>query len=326
MPPMVPIWYRGPPYARRSVRRMRFSISIPQIVADGAFDADGMRAYLARAEELGFDGAWTVEGVVNTMPQLAPLETLTFAASCTQRLRLGCAVFVSSLHSPLHLAKSVSSLDQISRGRVEVGLGTGGPRQFPAFGLSAEGYVTRFTEVTEVMKAVWTQERATYDGRFFQLDGVPMEPKPFQKPRPPVWYGGHHPNALRRAVRHADGFFGAGSATTAAFAEEVRTVREEMKAQDRPDFRIAKRIYIAVDDDPERARTRMAEALVRYYRFQNPNADKLIAVAVTGTPDDCVRGVQEVADAGAEMILLNPLFDDAEQMERLAAEVMPRVA
>lgn len=305
---------------------MRFSISIPQIVEDGAFDADATRAYLARAEELGFEGVWTVEGVTNTMPQLAPMETLTFAASCTERLRLGCAVFVFSVHSPLHLAKAISSLDQISRGRVEVGLGTGGRRAFPAFGLSADGFVTRFTEGIEVMKAAWTQDRATYDGRFFQLDGLPMEPKPFQKPRPPVWIGGHHPNALRRAVRHADGFFGAGSATTAAFAEEVRTIRAEMQAQNHPDFRINKRIYIAVDDDAERARTRMTEALVRYYSFANPNAAALIDVAVTGTPDDCVRGVQEVADAGAEMILLNPLFDDAEQMERLAAEVMPRIS
>lgn len=305
---------------------MRFSISIPQLAEDGRFDADAMRAYLRRAEEIGFEGAWTAEMTVGTLPQLGPVETLTFAATCTERMRLGCAVFISTLHSPLHLAKSLGSLDVMSGGRLEVGLGLGGrQRPFAAFGVSPDGFVTRFTEGFQVMRAAWTQERATFDGRFFQLDGIPMEPKPLQKPHPPVWFGGGHPNALRRAVRYANGFIGAGSQTTAAFTDQVRTVRAELDEQGRTDFQIAKRIYIAVDDDPDRARQRMTDALVRMYGFFNPNAAALVNVVVAGTPDDCVRGVQEVADAGAEMILLNPLFDDAEQMERLAAEVMPRV-
>ena len=305
---------------------MDFSVSIPQFFEDGTYDQGAVRAYLRRAEEIGFGGAWTVEGTVGTMPQIAPLETLTFAATCTERMRLGCGVFIGTLNSPLHLAKALASLDQISGGRVEAGLGSGGRRQFPAFGVSGEHYVTRFIEGFKVMREVWTQERATFDGRFFQLDGIAMEPKPYQKPYPPVWFGGSHPNALRRAVRYGSGFLGAGSQTTAAFTDQVRVVREQMAAQDRPDFRIAKRIYIAVDDDPERARARMTDALVRMYGYFNPRAAELISVAVTGTPDDCVRGVQEVADAGAEMILLNPMFDEREQMERLAAEVMPRVS
>jgi probable F420-dependent oxidoreductase len=305
---------------------VQFAISIPQVVSDGTFDPAAMRAYLARAEELGFTGAWAQEQVIGTLPMLAPLETLTCAAACTERIRLGCAVLVTSLYSPVHLAKSLSTLDQLSRGRLEVGVGTGGRRMFSAFAVDPETFVARFSEGLHLMRALWSEPRVTFDGRFWQLTGAAMEPKPFQKPGPPVWFGGGHPAALRRAVRLGDGFFGAGSATTAQFAEHVQTVRAELAVQGRDPaaFPIAKRVYIAVDDDSERARAGITAALDRVYGFFG--ARDLTPVAVYGTPDDCARGLREVADAGAEMILLNPLYDDAEQMERLAAEVVPQLA
>ena len=108
----------------------------------------------------------------------------------------------------------------------------------------------------------------TFDGRFWQLDGAAMEPKPFQKPHPPLWFGGSAPAALRRAVRHGDGFFGAGSSTTAEFAEQVPIVREALAehGRDPASFRIAKRVYIAVDDDAERARAAHGRRLGRGLR------------------------------------------------------------
>jgi alkanesulfonate monooxygenase SsuD/methylene tetrahydromethanopterin reductase-like flavin-dependent oxidoreductase (luciferase family) len=81
---------------------LRFAISIPQFVADATFDPAGLRAYLARAEARGFDSAWTMEQVLGAAPVLGPIETMTYAAACTQRLRLGCVVFVTPLHSPVH--------------------------------------------------------------------------------------------------------------------------------------------------------------------------------------------------------------------------------
>jgi Luciferase-like monooxygenase len=105
---------------------MRFAISIPQHVPDGTFEPATLRAYLSRAESLGFHSAWTQEAVLSSAPLVARLELMAFAAACTERLRLGCAVFVSPLHNPVHLAKSISTLDQLSRGRIEVGLGIGG--------------------------------------------------------------------------------------------------------------------------------------------------------------------------------------------------------
>ena len=305
----------------------RFAISIPQSVADGRFDPAAFRADLARAEALGFDSAWTQEQVLGQTPLLGPIETMTYAAACTERLRLGCAVFVSPLYSPVHLAKSLSTLDQLSRGRIEVGVATGGRfRMFSAFGVDPDSLVARFTEGLELMKALWTEPQVSFDGRFWQLDGAAMEPKPFQKPHPPLWFGASHPDALRRAVRLGDGFIGAGSSTTEQFADHVRVLRDALAetGRDADGFPIAKRVYLGIDDDPGRARERVATALDELYGYFGLRG-RLVPVAVFGPPDACVQGLREVVEAGAELILLTPLFDEAEQMERLAAEVVPQL-
>src|SRR6266536_3292034 len=126
---------------------MRFAISIPQHVSDGAFDPAALRGYLARAEALGFESAWTQEQILGSSPRLGPIEVMSYAAACTERLRLGCAVFVTPLYGPVHLAKSISTLDQLSRGRLEVGVGTGGRgRMFSGFGVDPDTLVARFNE------------------------------------------------------------------------------------------------------------------------------------------------------------------------------------
>jgi probable F420-dependent oxidoreductase len=304
---------------------MKFAIAIPQFYADGEFDPAAFRAYFARAEELGFDSAWTQEGTLGPGPQLSPIEAMTYAAACTDQLRLGCVVFVSTLHSPVHLAKSLSTLDQLSRGRIEVGVGTGGKgRPFAAFGVDPSRYVSRFTEGLALMKALWTEPRVTFDGEFWQLENAAMEPKPFQKPYPRLWFGGASEPALRRAVRLGDGFFGAGSSSTARFAEQVQIVRGALAEAGRPagDFPVAKRVYIAIDEDAERARSRTNAALERIYGVRVPAIE---AAAITGTAADCVREVNQVAEAGAELILFTALFDQREQMEQLAAMILPKL-
>lgn len=302
---------------------MRFAISIPQRIPDGAFDPTRLRDYLIRAESLGFESAWTQEAVLSSAPTLAPLELMTFAAACTQQLRLGCAVFVSPLHNPVHLAKAISTLDQLSRGRIEVGIATGGKgRMFSAFEVDPASLVARFTEGLRLMKACWTEPRITFNGRYWQLDGAAMEPKPFQKPHPPLWIGGNHPAAVRRALRFGDGFFGAGSSTTEQFAQQVQVLRaaQAESDQDISNFQMAKRVYIAIDDNASRAHERVDGELKRIY-----GASGLSDFAVYGPPSTCITGLQEVAAAGAQLIQLHLLFDDAEQMERLAAEVIPQL-
>jgi probable F420-dependent oxidoreductase len=305
---------------------MRFAISIPQFYADGEFDPVAFQNYFAGVEQLPYDSAWAHESVLSSTPQLSPIETMTYAAACTQRLRLGCAVFVSTLHSPVHLARSMSTLDQLSGGRVDVGIGTGGgQQQFAAFGISAERYAARFTEGIAVMKALWTEQRASFNGEFWQLTDVGMEPKPVQKPHPPVWIGAVANRALRRAARLGDGFFGSGGSTIDRFAEQVGVVRVALAeaGRDPGGYPIAKRLYIGVDDHADRARLRMRAAMEQMYG--RPVAD-IEAAAVAGTPADCAEAVARTAAAGADLILFTTRYEHDEQAALLAEEVIPLVS
>jgi alkanesulfonate monooxygenase SsuD/methylene tetrahydromethanopterin reductase-like flavin-dependent oxidoreductase (luciferase family) len=310
---------------------MRFAIGIPQLYPDGSFSPSDFKSYLARVEEHRvFESAWTQEMVLGTAPQLAPLEVMTYAAACTSTLRLGCTVFVTTLHTPAHLAKALATLDQLSGGRLEIGVGSGGSgRPFAAFGVSPTRWLPRFIEGVQLMKALWTEPSVTFDGEFWQLENAAMEPKPLQKPYPRLWFGGSAPAAVRRGVRLCDGFFGAGSSATPAFASQVAIVRETLA--DDPagrtvgfgpgEFPIAKRVYIGIDpSSSSQARMRMNEALARVYGGRVPATE---AAAVTRTVNECVDGVRAVIEAGAEMILFTPLYDNLEHMEVIADQIIP---
>jgi alkanesulfonate monooxygenase SsuD/methylene tetrahydromethanopterin reductase-like flavin-dependent oxidoreductase (luciferase family) len=237
-------------------------------------------------------------------------------------------VLVSSLHDPLQLAASVTAVDRLSHGRLDVGVAPGGGRrEFAAFGVARETFVRYFTEGLELMKAAWSDEpRVTFHGRFRDVDDLPIQPKPVQRPHPPIWFGANAPAALSRAVRLGDGFLGAGSSSTESFAAAVQVVRQQLDEQgrDATQFRIGKRVYLMVDDDGARARERVMAGLRRIYGTMAG----IDAVPVAGTPEEVARGLQEVIDAGAQMVLCNPVgatvADDREQMERLAAEVLPQ--
>src|SRR5271168_2366488 len=160
---------------------VRFSISIHQFDETG-FDAAGLRDYLTRAEELGFEGGWVLEQTVGEAPLLAPLELLAYAAACTERLRLGVAVLVSSLHDPLQLASAVTAVDRLCHGRLDVGVAPGGGfRAFAAFEVANANCRNSFTEGVELMKAAWYDEpRVTFQGRFRKVARIPIQPKHVQ--------------------------------------------------------------------------------------------------------------------------------------------------
>ncbi|HEU5320462.1 MAG TPA: LLM class flavin-dependent oxidoreductase, partial [Methylomirabilota bacterium] len=301
---------------------MKLGVAIPQTFRDARVEPARLEAYLRRAEALGFDSAWVIEQVLGSIPSLEPVEVLAFATAVTRRLRLGTAVLLSALRSPVHLAKSLATLDHLSEGRLVVGVGLGGSTKvYPAHGLTAERRVARFVEGLRVMKRLWTEPRVTLQGDFFRLENVSMEPKPLQQPHPPLWFGGHHPRALERAVELGDGFMGAGSASTASFAEQVAVLRGRLEAarRDPATFPVGKRVYIAVDADRPRAARRLSEWFGAFYG----RPELAEQVAVWGDVQECVDGLAEVARAGAGLIMLHPVFDEAEQLERFAAELRP---
>ena len=307
-----------------TVEQVRIGVAIPQVFIDGPVDMTWVRDWILRSEALGFDSIWVQENIVGDFPCLEPVSLLCYAAALTSKIRLGTSVMVAPLRNPIQLAKSLSSLDQMSHGRLTVGLGLGGRTgDYPTFGIDPERRVRRLVEVVEVMKALWTQSAANYQGQFWQLDGTPMEPKPVQLPHPPVWFGGSHPAALRRAVRHGNGWMGAGSSSTAQFAEAVGHLKRflEESGQDPSSFPISKRVYLAVDNDQRRAERHLRE----WFAVRYKNAERASQVSVWGSVSSCVEQLAEILATGAQHLMLNPVFDELEHLEIMARDIAPQL-
>jgi len=304
-------------------------IEIPQIFIHGTVDMELVRSFSVKAEVLGYDSLWVQERIIGDFSMLEPVSLLNFVAALTSKVRLGTAVLLTVLRNPVQLAKSLSTLDQMSRGRLIVGVGIGGGIGGRAsldpsvFGYSPERRVRRFTEGLGVMKALWTQPAASFQGLFWNFKDVSMEPKPMQKPHPPIWFGGHQEPALRRAVKHGDGWMGAGSSSASAFIRESGLVRRllEEAGRDPAGFKISKRVYIAVDKDRDRAERRLREWFSARYK----NGDLGPRVSVWGEAAECVEKLSQIVAAGAQHLVLNPMFDEMEHLELLAGEIMPRL-
>lgn len=309
-----------------------FGIPVPQVFLDGQADMDLVRKSLRRAEELGFHSAWVQDQVAGEAPLLESISLLCYAAAVTTTLKLGVSVIVLPIRNAPQLAKDIGSLDHMSNGRVILGVGLGpvfaGDHYFQIFGTRADEALRRFNEGLQIMKSLWTQPTTDLAGEFYTLEAVAMEPKPIQQPHPPVWFGGQHPAALHRAVKHADGYMGAGPTTTKDFAKQVEHIRRflDQEGRDPATLPLSKRVYLAVDNDADRAKAGLDEFFeARYPWMIKSNPNFVADICVWGNPARVAEGLQTVLDSGAGMIVLNPLRDFVEQMEVLAEEVIPQL-
>jgi probable F420-dependent oxidoreductase len=299
-------------------------ISIPQTFEQSHIDVELIRKFVVRAEALGYDSLWVQEQMISDAAILEPVALLTYVAALTSRIRLGTAVLLTVVRNPVELAKTLATVDQLSRGRLIVGVGIGGdttPHEI--FGVPRENRVRRFVEGINVMKALWTEPKATVSGDFWNFKDVPMEPKPAQKPRPPLWFGARTEIALKRAARIGDGWMGPGSSSSAEFVQHMEWIRrllDEAK-RDPATFSISKRVYIAVDDDRDRAEQRLRKWFGARYKFP----DMAPRVSIYGGRAECIDKLGALVRARAQQLLLDPVYDHVEQMELLAAEVVPAI-
>ncbi|SEG83552.1 probable F420-dependent oxidoreductase, Rv2161c family [Thermomonospora echinospora] len=192
-----------------------------------------------RAEELGYHSLWTLQRLLNPAGEVEdarsrryhkvgdPLVTLAYLAGLTSRIRLGVAVVNMPFFSPPLLAKQAATLDQVSGGRLDLGLGLGWmPVEFAASGVPMERRGARAEEFLAALRALWAQEVASYDGEFYRIPPVRMEPKPMQRPGPPILLGGGAPPALRRAGRLADGWVSSSTADLSTIGAQIGIVRD----------------------------------------------------------------------------------------------------
>ncbi|MGI9327730.1 MAG: LLM class F420-dependent oxidoreductase [Pseudomonadales bacterium] len=195
---------------------MKFGFVVPNNF--GVPDPAQLIDLARQAEDLGFDSVWVNHHVLNVgyvrerledAPYHDALVTLSWIGAATERVRLGTSVLVMPYLHPMVLAKELATLDLLTRGRLVVGLGVGSlPEENNILGVPYKSRGRYSNEFIEVLRLLWTEPRASFQGEFFQFDDLITSPKPLQRPHPPILTGGNRPPALRRAGRLADGWHG----------------------------------------------------------------------------------------------------------------------
>jgi probable F420-dependent oxidoreductase len=224
---------------------------------------------IARAAEgAGYSSLWTfqrllspVEGDARSLAPFYrsvqdPLITLAYLAAVTERVRLGTAVIDMHYFPPVVLAKLLTTLDHVSNGRLEAGLGTGWmTHEFEAVGLEPGRRAARADEYLRSLKAIWTEEVVDHQGDFYRVPPSRVEPKPLQKPHPPILLGGTAERALRRAGRVANGWISSSGTDLSRIDESIAVVRDAAAAagRDRDEVRIVTRGVVKVRNNGERA-------------------------------------------------------------------------
>ena len=280
-------------------------------------DVATIRQVAQRAEALGFRDLWVTENTLDHVPSVDPLTILTYAAAVTSRIRLGVSVLVLPVSHPIHVAHQVATLDFVSNGRAILGVGLGRAEHYGDFQVPRERRVRRFREGVELIKALWTGAAVDYRGEIFRLQGRAIPLKPVQTPRPPIWLGGDHPDAVRRAAVMADGWMGSGGSSIATFGKSIPILRAELEKQKRDPatFPISKRVFLSVHERADAARAEVDRWFTTVYH--NPaGAD---ASGVHGTPEQVRERLEAMVAMGATHLLLNPVSRYTEQVEALAA-------
>ncbi len=205
---------------------MYFGVILPNYGLDS--NPDGIRRIAALAEELGFDSVWTTEHII-VGPEgvdpygrvYDPLVTLAWIAGWTERTGLGTSIVLVPLHNPIHLAKEVATLQELSGGRFMLGVGIGWHKdEFDFMGVPFKGRGRRADDAIRVMRALWNGER-DFDGEFWSFHDATAEPHP--SPVPEIWIGGSSARAIRRAVELGD----AWHPSRRSDADHVRRVKKE---------------------------------------------------------------------------------------------------
>jgi probable F420-dependent oxidoreductase len=238
---------------------MRVGIHLPQYGRVASETA--IRRAAQHAEELGFADIWISDHIVHPAEQsypspylLDPIVTLTWAAAVTERIGLGTSVLVAPQHNPLELANMLATLDNLSGGRLVIGVGVGwSAREFAALGYDFANRGARTDEIIEVLRTAWRDDPASYHGRFYEFDEIRVVPKPAHPI--PIWVGGGHDRAYRRGIALGDGYQLIG-----VTPDEARPVIARLRHErPEPSFTISLRTgWDPQGMDPERIRDELA--------------------------------------------------------------------
>jgi alkanesulfonate monooxygenase SsuD/methylene tetrahydromethanopterin reductase-like flavin-dependent oxidoreductase (luciferase family) len=290
-------------------------------IMEGRPDAAPLLALAERAEALGFDSVWVGDSLL-ARPRHEPLTLLAGVAGRVKRVELGTAVLLPALRNPVLLAHQVATLDQISEGRLILGVGFASDRpniraEFASAGVPFDKRVGRMMEGLRLCRALWTGEKVDWDGRWQVTQGV-LAPTPHRPGGPPLWIGGNLPASLERAGKYFDGWFpnAPDAATYARQLAEIRTI-SRTAGRDAASFTGAMYLTLAVDENAARAEERMNAFLEGYYG-QPASVLRRRQVCYAGPASGVAEWLDGYVKAGASHLVLRFAGDHERLLEVVA--------
>lgn len=325
---------------------MRFGLRLPSFaLGEHTASLEEMGAYLRHAEDLGFESAMLIDHLLVAPPAyrttwLEPVALLSALAGVTRSIRLGTLVLVLPFRDPVAFAKEWATLDVLSGGRSILGVGVGWHEgEFEALRIPYRERGRRMNEMLEAVTALWAGDGVTYEGQFYRFTDLSIEPKPAQRPHPPIWIGGGtQPSekiygqqvdtirpVLRRIARYASTWVPHSSATAEMVAADWAIIADEMVGFGRDPGEMTK-VYsnfihvLAPGEAP-------ASAADRFRTFSGMDLDYWQEFYLLGEAEPLAERIRGKIEAlgGVEHVILNPLDWDRDTLERLARDVLPLV-
>ena len=292
---------------------------------------DELADLVGLVDRCGYDSMWVGDHVAFTIAIFDPLMQLAQAAVLSRRLVFGTDVYLLPLRHPTPVAKQVSTLDHLTEGRFIFGVGVGGefPKEYEACGVPLNERGARLSESLTIMRKLWSGEPVSHAGKFFNFEGVKMQPPPRQPGGPPIWCGGRADPALRRIGRMTDGWM-SYVVTPDMYRqglEKIATAASEAARTFDRGFGTAHLLFTRIDDTYEKALDAATVSLSQRYAMDFRKAAQ--RYCALGTPQDVVETIFKFQQAGVRHLILDfvgPYEERDQQIERFAAEAMPLLA
>jgi alkanesulfonate monooxygenase SsuD/methylene tetrahydromethanopterin reductase-like flavin-dependent oxidoreductase (luciferase family) len=304
--------------------------------------------YNVEAEALGYHSTFVVEHHFTGFGQVsASLNLLTWVAARTTTLRLGTAVVVLPWHNPVLLAEQAATIDLMSNGRLEFGVGKGyRHNEFASFCIPISEAEERFEEGLALILKSWTcEERFSHHGKFWNFEDIIVEPPTSQKPHPPIWMAAGSPDSIRKVAERGYGLMLDQFASPETILERFNLFKAEVEKRGRVfdpmTVAVARAFYVARDaaDKAKAVENRLAATRRMTTLAQTPTSDSKSSMvsfadtreasersALFGSPDEIAVKLAMFRDAGIANILLNNGPGSRDHLRRFAREVMPAFA
>jgi probable F420-dependent oxidoreductase len=283
------------------------------------------------AERLGYDSVWVGDSITSK-PRLEPLTMMAALAARTHRVKIGTAVLLPALRHPVHLAHAIATVDQISNGRVILGVGAGrGDHQMyvqehNAVGVPIQERAGRMEEGLQLLRTLWTQEEVSNESQFYPLHQVALEPKPVQQPVP-IWISSNWvQRGLRRVAELGDAWI-TNIPSTEGFRNCWQKIREQAERTGRDPDTMPRCLYISVNLNSEEEALQEGDQFMQAYYSRPYEAVSKQLLCVFGPPEKCVDAILRYKEEGANYFIVRLASRyQMEQLARFTEMVLPYVA